>query len=476
MVLGVIILLGTVDLTPYLNPTKEKKITETFPIQEKVETDSQRLASSKQLVLQIEKGEPNSREIESKPRITPAPKAQLSINEQRSVQTPQAMQLQPTQQPEKDESPKSQIEIATDIGAKTEPQPAPAQEQKPAETETTIIKPAPKTAETDQTGSISRQRDSAEYPFSILLGAFSNLDTVKNVQKTYRDKGIIVFWVKANLGEKGILYRVFAGSFQSRVKAESFQRQHNLTDKIIKPTRYAALIGIFSSKTEINNHLQKLLEMNYSPYVISRGANHHYLYVGAYYKTAEAINQCRELNKNEITCQAVVRSSGAQSAMSSTSFTGSSKTAPKRKYPYSILLGTYSTIKLVMEGLQQYKTIGLQAYWVKIDLGSKGIFFRLFTGQFTTRNDAVAFLRNHKLPEALIKLTRYACLVGTFTSKSEVDHAAVSIFEKRYHPYSIQLSDNQYRLYVGTFYTQIGAQNFCKELAANGFNCEAVER
>jgi len=540
LVLGIMILLGTVDLTPYLSPTEEMKIAETVPTPEKAETDSQKLASSKQLIFfQIEEGEPPSREIESKPLIPPAPEAQLSIDKRHPIQIPQVMQPQPTPQPEKNESPKQQIETAPDVGAKAEQQPTLTQEQKPAETETAIIKAVP---ETDQTESKSRLTDSAagdiakkepepsfakespapepvqhevktpvkpvvlaetepakiqpipssdtrpqtymriettestDYPFSILLGTFHNLETAKNVQKAYRDKGIFAFWVKVNLGKKGILYRLFAGSFQFWVEADSFQRQHNLTDINIEPTRYAALIGIFSSETDLNNHLQKILEMNYSPYVISRGTNHHYLYVGAFYTKTGAINQCRVLNKNEIPCQAVIRSSVPQSAMVSIAFADSSKTAQRRNYPYSILLGTYSTIEQLTESLRKYKTLGLQAFWVKIDLGPKRIFFRLFVGQFTIRNDAVDFLRNQELSEAQIKLTRYACLVGTFTSKSEVDHATVPIFEKGYHPYSIQLSDNQHRLYVGTFNTQVGAHNFSQELAANGLKCEAVER
>ena len=77
LVLGVNILLCVVDLTPYLSPTEKIKIAETVPILEKAETDSQRLASSKQLTFyKIEAyEEPHSREIESKPLITSAPEA-----------------------------------------------------------------------------------------------------------------------------------------------------------------------------------------------------------------------------------------------------------------------------------------------------------------------------------------------------------------------------------------------------------------
>jgi len=543
--LGVIILLSAVDLPPYLSTTEEMKIAETVLTPEKAETVSQRLASSKQSsFFQIEEYGPPSQEIESKPLLTLAQQALLSIDKRRPIQTPQSMQTQLTPLFDKNVFLKQQIEMAPDIGTKTEQQPAPAQEQKPAETETTTLKAVPETVEMDQTESKSRQTDSfagdiaekepessstkespapepvqqevkepvkpvvsaeteraeiqpiplsdtrsqtymriettelTDYPFSILLGAFQNLEVVKNAQKAYRDKGIFAYWVKVNLGKKGILYRLFAGSFRFWVEAESFQRQHNLTDKNIEPTRYAALIGIFSSETDFNNHLQILLEMNYSPYVISRAVNHHYLYVGAFYTKAGAIDQCFELNKNEVplSCQAVIRSSVPQSAMVSIAFTDSSKTPQKRNYPYSILLGTYSTMEQLTESLRKYKNLGLQAYWVKIDLGLKRVFFRLFAGQFTARNDAVDFLRDQELPEAQIKLTRYACLAGTFTSKSEVDYASDPIIKKGYHPYSIQLSDNQYRLYAGTFYTQIGAYNFSQELAANGLKCEAVER
>jgi len=120
LVLGVIILLGAVDLTPYLSLTEEMKIAETVPTKEKAETDPQRLASSKQLSFyKIEAyEEPHSREIESQPLITSAPEAQLNIDKRRPIQTPQAMQSQLTPQPEKNESPKQQIETAQDIWAK----------------------------------------------------------------------------------------------------------------------------------------------------------------------------------------------------------------------------------------------------------------------------------------------------------------------------------------------------------------------
>ncbi len=129
LVLGVIILLGVVDLTPYLSSTEAMKIAEIVPTPEKAETDSQRLASSKQLSsYKIEAyEEPHSREIESKPLLTLAQEAQLSIDNRRLIQTPQAMQSQLTPQPEKNESPRQQIETALDIGAKTEQQPAPVQ-------------------------------------------------------------------------------------------------------------------------------------------------------------------------------------------------------------------------------------------------------------------------------------------------------------------------------------------------------------
>ncbi len=454
LVLGVIILLGVVDLTPYLSPTEEMKIAETVPTQE------QKPAETETAIVKAAPEKAETDQTESKSRQTDSAVGDIAEKEPEPPSAKESPAPEPTTTPEP-----IQQEVKT-----------PVKPVVPAETERTEIQPVPSSDTRPQTYMRIETTKSTDYPFSILLGAFHNLETAKKVQKAYRDKGIFAFWVKVNLGKKRILYRLFAGSFQFWVDAKSFQQQHNLTDKKIKPTRYAALIGIFSSEIDINDHLQKLLELNYSPYVISRGANHHYRYVGAFYTKAGAINQCLVLTQDEISCQAVVRSSVPQSAMVSIAFADSSKTDQRRNYPYSILLGTYSTIEQVTESLRKYKMLGLQVYWTKIDLGPKKVFFRLFAGQFTTLNDAVVFLRDQALLEAQIKLTQFASLVGTFASKSEVDHASVPIFEKGYHPYSIQLSDNQYRLYVGAFYTQVGAHNFCQELAANGFKCEAVKR
>jgi len=57
--------------------------------------------------------------------------------------------------------------------------------------------------------------------------------------------------------------------------------------------------------------------------------------------------------------------------------------------PYSILLSSCQQQESVQKVLTKYKKAGLNPYAVKVDLGKKGIWWRVYTGRYASREEAI---------------------------------------------------------------------------------------
>lgn len=151
----------------------------------------------------------------------------------------------------------------------------------------------------------------------------------------------------------------------------------------------------------------------------------------------------------------------------------SAKTVP---YPYSIQLESLSRRENAQRSVTFYKKKGLLPYWVKVNLGDKGTWFTLYAGYFENRQKAQRIIKKHRLQGVLVRNTKYASLVGTYSSKEVLDAKILSIKKSGYSPYSIKGNDGKHYLYVGAFITREGVKNKCSELISNGIPCQVVER
>lgn len=148
---------------------------------------------------------------------------------------------------------------------------------------------------------------SGSYPFSIKLDSFRNSKEAQSALPTYNVKGLNAYWVKANLGSQGIWYRVFAGAFQTGEEAAAVIRELGLKDAVAKETKYAALIGMFSSQTEIDQKVKLLSDKGYSPYVIQGKDQAFFLFVGAFYTRKGAEEQVADLLTSGIQSEIIAR-------------------------------------------------------------------------------------------------------------------------------------------------------------------------
>ena len=147
-----------------------------------------------------------------------------------------------------------------------------------------------------------------DYPFSILLATFQEKETAQRAVSVYRKRGISAYWVKVELDEMRIRYRLFTGIFSTMPEARQYLEQSELVDKLIKPTYYAARLGVYTDKTELAATFTKADQAGVMPYILGTTKGDYYLYVGAFYTFVGAVDQCRDLAAAGLSCKPVKRS------------------------------------------------------------------------------------------------------------------------------------------------------------------------
>jgi hypothetical protein len=149
---------------------------------------------------------------------------------------------------------------------------------------------------------------------------------------------------------------------------------------------------------------------------------------------------------------------------------------PVGEYPYSILLETFTDREIAQMAIPFYQKRGISAHWVKVDLDEKGIYYRLFTGVFATIPEAQQYLDKKQLIDKPIKPASYSARIGIYQDKAQLASAYSKISETGVIPYILGTEEGTYYLYVGSFYTFIGAADQCRDLNDAGLNCEPVKR
>ncbi|MDB4443888.1 SPOR domain-containing protein [bacterium] len=145
-------------------------------------------------------------------------------------------------------------------------------------------------------------------------------------------------------------------------------------------------------------------------------------------------------------------------------------------YPYSIYLGSYRILDSAQKAVSQYEKRGLFTYWVKVHLGKKGVWFRIFTGWFSKKKQAEEYIKKMNVSNAVIKKTGYSALIGIYSSKKELDRGAVELLKFGLCPYTIERMNGTSQLYSGAFITRAGSERHHSELASMGIESKVVER
>jgi len=266
--------------------------------------------------------------------------------------------------------------------------------------------------------------------YSLHLGSFRTLSRTEKAIGEYERKGLPAYFVKVDLKEKGIWHRVFTGSFAERKQAEAFGQKHGLTGATVKKIRSAGpgnLLTSSSGSRPLPENEKSSPEPQFVPEI-----------------------------------ETYVEPAGSPEKTFS--------------YPYSLFVGSYRTLKRANAAIAEYESMGLSAYFTKVELGEKGTWYRVFTGYFAETGQAERFREEHGLTEAAIWTTRYANLIDIEPFAHDVEDKIASLRNLGYCPYSIRCPEGRSRLLVGAFLTKRGANLQYEGLKSAGIESHVVNR
>ena len=112
-----------------------------------------------------------------------------------------------------------------------------------------------------------------------------------------------------------------------------------------------------------------------------------------------------------------------------------SKTAPSTDElprPYSILLSSCQLQESVQKVLANYKEINLNPFVVKVDLGEKGVWWRIFIGHFESREIANDEKNNIGLPYKIVLKADHADSMLAQDGENEVVNNKTLLVQKKY--------------------------------------------
>lgn len=147
-----------------------------------------------------------------------------------------------------------------------------------------------------------------------------------------------------------------------------------------------------------------------------------------------------------------------------------------RKRPYSLHVGSFQSTRRTQEAIDAFAGMGISAYRVKVDLGEKGKWFRVFTGCYSTADEAAAFKKRHAINDARILKTDYAVQLKKNASKKDLDTLNNRLKGIGYDAYAVDQGNNRFQLLVGAFQTKDAALDQAMALKASGVDGEVISR
>jgi cell division septation protein DedD len=145
-----------------------------------------------------------------------------------------------------------------------------------------------------------------------------------------------------------------------------------------------------------------------------------------------------------------------------------------KSYPYSLYFGSFRTLERAKKAVSIYRKKGFSPYRVKVLLAGE-FWYRVYAGHFEGAEQAENFRHENRLPKAKIKKTPYANLIGTYTSKDELEDMISSLKDRGFSPYVIK-DDGKSRLFIGAFLPIERAERTYRVLDAGGIRNRIVNR
>jgi len=151
--------------------------------------------------------------------------------------------------------------------------------------------------------------------------------------------------------------------------------------------------------------------------------------------------------------------------------------APTPPLPYSLQLCSCRAAENAQRSLADFRKKGLDAYLVKVQLGGdRGTWWRVYSGQYQTLDEAMGAKENLGLSDAIAKKTPFANLIGEYASEAQARTEQERLTALGFSPYVLTDHDNVFRLFVGAYTRKSQVERQALELESMGLISQSVVR
>jgi len=149
---------------------------------------------------------------------------------------------------------------------------------------------------------------------------------------------------------------------------------------------------------------------------------------------------------------------------------------PEPRHPYSIMLSSCRLPQSARKIVSDYRKAGLAPYVVKVKFDNGDEWFRVLSGHYQTRQEALEVKKQQRLSEAIVRKTPYTNLIGNYAAKEAMQADLGRLKKLGYSPYFLKMQNGRYKLLVGAFITKVGAETQSQELRSKGIRNTVINR
>ena len=144
-------------------------------------------------------------------------------------------------------------------------------------------------------------------------------------------------------------------------------------------------------------------------------------------------------------------------------------------YSFILQLGSFNTLNTTMKAVTFYTEKGIKVHWNSVDLGEKGIWYRIFTGVFKTKEELIQHKNDLSLVESMIVWTPWTVLTGQSSYCEDLD-SIQSVLGNHHYDFFIKKEHTRCQILSGAFVTREGAEKLAEEMLANGIPAKVFHR
>jgi cell division septation protein DedD len=131
---------------------------------------------------------------------------------------------------------------------------------------------------------------------------------------------------------------------------------------------------------------------------------------------------------------------------------------------YILQIGSFNTLATTLRAMDIYSRKGIAAHWNEVQLGTKGLWYRVFAGRFESIDAARRYQETHGLKDAQILFAPWSVLIDRAAQAERIGSVRRRIQSQGVDAYTEPGDGDLFHLCAGAFVTRERAQALARRI------------